>query len=212
MVEAIHLLSHKKHKIYLWLPSGTIWYRYNIEGEAEEEYGYRYQFGDVNGYADGTNSSWQTSPCNGGSLSFNNTAVTAWDTENVDNTTLALDTTKVGIDAALNYDIYMRIPTKEQWSELISNTDMEFDESKKGWMIYNKKDHTKWMFLPFAGIATDGKVSATGETGYYMSSSVTGLGQSAIYCIVISSTTKPTLIQMNRYQAMSIRPVYYKSL
>ena len=131
----------------LGLPSGTLWSKFNLGAEKEIDFGNFYQWGDVQeheGSAD-YDFSWNTYK---------------WGTQNnlikynsIDNN-LVLNNEDDPVYSAT--DGKMKSPTKEQWEELIANTNHQwiynFKESGiNGIKFTNKNDSTKYIFIPAAG-------------------------------------------------------------
>ena len=139
----------------LGLPSGTKWMKCNIGAENETDYGLAFQFGDTVG-CDESNASdhcdWLTCPGNGGDYEANTAALTEWNAEHLTNGILNND-----VDAAYVYtNGQAKMPTEELFNELCYNTDSSWienfnDTEVKGAKFVNKKDSTKYIFLPANG-------------------------------------------------------------
>lgn len=67
------------------------------------------------------------------------------------------------------------MPTKEQFDELVAQCDWEYvtdykGKGAKGFIVYNKSDHSKFIFLPFTGfIQGTGVIEYNTTHGYYWS-------------------------------------------
>ena len=151
--------------IDLGLPSGLKWANMNVGAEKETDYGKYFQWGDTVGYTDVSHSTWSTCPGNGGNSAYNADSIAAWDAENLKSVTGMEYSTKIlkpEVDAATvnmgggNW----RMPTLEDFSELVINTNYEVAEINgvKGAKFISKIDSSKYIFIPFAGFAGEGSV------------------------------------------------------
>lgn len=67
------------------------------------------------------------------------------------------------------------MPTKEQFDELVAECDWEYvtdykGKGAKGFIVYNKSDHSKFIFLPFTGfVQGTGVIEQNTTHGYYWS-------------------------------------------
>jgi hypothetical protein len=129
----------------LGLPSGTLWAKCNLGAKKETDFGLFYQWGDIKGYrADkGHRFSWDTYKYG-----------TDWDNIIKYNNTdgkLVLDNEDDPIYFATCGK--MKCPTKDQLQELIDNTyhGWTIIDGVNGMKFINKKDATKYIFIPAAG-------------------------------------------------------------
>ena len=146
--------------IDLGLPSGRLWADRNVGAEKETDYGKYFQWGDTTGYTDASHSIWDRCPGNGCYSSFNRGSIAAWDAETLSDRRLKSD-----FDAAtVNMGDKWRMPTHEDYTELINNTNYEVAEINgvKGGKFINKSDASKYIFLPFAGFAANGSFEIQG--------------------------------------------------
>ena len=167
--------------IDLGLPSGRLWADRNVGAEKETDYGKYFQWGDTTGYTDASHSIWDRCPGNGCYSSFNRGSIAAWDAE-----TLSDGRLKPDFDAAtVNMGSKWRMPTHEDYIELINNTNYEVAEINgvKGGKFISKTDASKYIFLPFAGAAVEGSFTVNGAGGLIWSSSVDSDYPQAAYCI-----------------------------
>ena len=70
-----------------------------------------------------------------------------------------------------------RMPTKSEFQELIERCDWSEIltlNGVKGYYVYNKSDHSKYIFLPMGGYKFNQSVSNLGELGLYWTSSLWG--------------------------------------
>ena len=164
---SVNLITTPRYiAIDLGLPSGLKWANMNVGAEKETDYGLYFQWGETVGYADASHSNIDT--YRGGGLDHDSLA--AWDSENLLNGIL-----KPEVDAAtVNMGSKWRMPTNEDCVELLSNTNYEYTEINgvKGGKFINKNDSSKYIFLPFAGLAAEGSFEDQGIGGNIWSSSV----------------------------------------
>jgi len=154
----------------LGLPSGLLWAKCNLGASSPEEYGDYYAWGET---TTKSNYNWSTYKyCTKdaeGELAMLTKYNTRSDYGTLDNlTTLqAMDdvaTQKLGSGA--------RMPTADEWRELINNTTAE-------WTTLNGVNGRKFtasngksLFLPAAGCRWDGELYSAGDDGDYWSSSL----------------------------------------
>ena len=138
--------------IDLGLPSGLKWAKCNVGAEKETDYGYYFQWGDIE---DKTNSDcrWESyKHCNG---SYKKLTKYCVDNEygpfgTVDDKT-SLD---IKDDAAAQImGGVWRMPTKGDFQELLDNTTQESIQVNgvNGRKFISKTDETKYIFIPYSG-------------------------------------------------------------
>ena len=176
--------------IDLGLPSGLLWADKNIGAATEEDAGLYFQWGDIQGYTAeqvGVDKQFTWTDYKWGTSS-NFTKYMGSD---------GLTTLESADDAATQImGSDWRMPTRADFQELVSNTDIYFIstdgsevqatytggtyntftfpnvEIMKGVKFYNKGDHSKYIFVPASGGAVDGSVQNAGVYGYLWSSSL----------------------------------------
>ena len=175
---SINLITAPRYTaVDLGLPSGRLWANMNIGAEKETDYGLYFQWGDTIGYNDASHATWATCPGNGGNSAYTADSIAAWDTENLQSVTGMAYSTKIlkpTVDAAtVNMGSKWRMPTHEDYTELINNTNYEVAEINgvKGAKFINKADASKYIFIPFAGAAAGGSFDGQGLGGFVWSSS-----------------------------------------
>lgn len=172
----------------LGLTSGTKWMRYNIGATKETDYGLYFQRGDTVGYSGDdakAHSTWDTCPCNGEKSSYDSTSFSTWKSEN-----LADGVLKPSVDAVyVHTNGRAKMPTKEQFQELIDETDKEWTtiDGVSGRKFTNKNDSSKYIFIPAAGYVCDGKFNGVGIGGCVWSSSLGSSNESVAYKLYFSS-------------------------
>ena len=151
----------------LGLQSGTLWATCNVGASKPSDVGLYFQWGDTSGYtADQVGKDKQFTwndykfSINGSSSNFSkyNTAGETLDLED---------------DAAhTNMGGSWHMPTPEQCQELIDNTTSEWttQDGVNGRLFTSKKDSSKSIFIPAAGLAWDGSVCIRGDDGSVWSS------------------------------------------
>ena len=153
----------------LGLPSGTLWSTCNVGASKPSDSGLYFQWGDTQGYttdqvgtgdgqkkfaSDWSDYKWGVSP------NFTKYTTTG--------ATLELED-----DAAhANMGGSWHMPTPTQIKELIDNTISEWMKQNgiNGRLFKSKKDGTKSIFIPAAGVAWDGSVQDSGGGGVVWSS------------------------------------------
>ena len=164
--------------IDLGLPSGLKWAKMNIGATKETDYGKYFQWGDTVGYTDVSHSTWSTCPGNGGNSAYNADSIAAWDAENLKSVTGMAYSTKIlkpEVDAAtVNMGSNWKMPTLEDYGELYDYTNHETVEidGVAGEKFTSKIDSSKYIFIPFAGVAAEGSFMVQGTVGAIWSSSI----------------------------------------
>ena len=218
----------------LELTSKTLWMKRNIGAEKETDFGLYFQWGDTVGYSnvkignqtpstaliictDGTftnfeksainHSTWSTCPGNGGNEDYDATSIIAWNKEHLTNGVLNTD-----VDAAyVHTNGKAKMPTREQYQELFSETDHSwvnnFNSSGiNGMKFVSKKDSSKYIFIPASGLAWHGSFDFVGNYGGLWSSSVdTSDAQNASYLFFDSGICGVNY--GSRYGGMCVRSI-----
>ena len=198
--------------IDLGLPSGRLWADRNVGAEKETDYGLYFQWGDTVGYADTSHSTWETCPGNGGNSTYNKDSIAAWDAENLKSGAgmgYVTEILKPSVDAAtVNMGSKWRTPTFEDCAELLSNTNHEVAEINgvKGGKFISKADPSKYIFLPFAGVAAVGSFAYQGIRGLIWSSSVNSGSPANAYLVGADESGCGDSAYF-RYSALSVRGV-----
>ena len=155
--------------VELGLPSGLRWAAYNIGAKKPEEYGNYYAWGEI---ATKTTYDWSTYKYADGSYD----ALTKYcDNSSYGNNgfTDELTTLETADDAATqNWGGNWRMPTIDEWRELIDNCTWTWTtkNSVNGYEV--KATNGNSIFLPAAGYRNDDERSSAGSYGYYWSSSL----------------------------------------
>ena len=199
----------------LGLKSGTLWAKCNIGATSETEGGVFFQWGETSGisgnlvgkYSD-ENYSWASYRyCNGSDATLtkynNNTSYG----ENPDNIT-TLETTDDAVRANMGGD--WRMPTKDEFDELLSGTTNEWIADYDGTGVSGRKftsktDTSKYIFFPMVHYCLNGSVDSNDVSGVWSSSLYTsrpydaqelGIGSYGCY-----------MVHRYRYYGLSVRGV-----
>ena len=188
----------------LGLPSGLLWAACNLGASSPEEYGDYYAWGETTTKEVYDWSTYKYCTVDAeGELAMLTKYNTSSDYGTPDNlTTLeAMDdaaTQKLGSGA--------RMPTADEWRELIDNTTAE-------WTTLNGVNGCKFtasngksLFLPAAGYRWDGELLLAGEGGYYWSSSLHECNPDDAWYFYFHSGGQ-RMGYCNRYFGPSVRPV-----
>jgi hypothetical protein len=189
----------------LGLSSGTKWANMNIGATKETDYGLFFQWGDTVGYDESTaaaHSTWSTCPGNGGASSYDTSALSTWDNNNLTN-----DVLNTSVDAAyVHTNGKAKMPTEAQCKELINETNSEWTSINGvyGRKFTNKTDSSKYIFIPAAGYFSNGSRYSKGSSGYVWSSSLSSIS-GAFYLYFNSSSVSTG--SNGRIGAFSVRGV-----
>ena len=199
----------------LGLPSGLLWTKYTLGANSQGESGLYYLFGSTTGYNETdilSHVSYESSPCNGGNSTYNETAVKAWVESNTTNGVLNDD-----VDAAYKYSGgLLHIPTKEQWEELIANTTQTAVENSSkttydgGIMFTSKTNTDAQIFISNCSIAT---VSEDGTAGFawripFSNTSTLGtIEDSEEIAAYIAYSMDPPTLEINPVVSIGATPV-----
>lgn len=154
--------------IDLGLPSGTLWGKCNIGATAPEEYGDYFVWGETVTKQVYDWSTYRYCTADGDSL----LTLTKYNTSEaygmVDNLTILQTTDDVAVDVASG----TRIPTREDWEELLAGTVAEWGtlNGVGGYCLTAPNGNS--LFLPAAGSSNGKELVAAGEYGFYWSASL----------------------------------------
>lgn len=150
--------------VNLGLPSGTLWATMNVGASKPSDYGLYFQWGDTQGFTkeqigkedgkkifskDWSDYKWYL----GGSVEENNISFKKYNTKG-DKLDLEDDAAHVHLGGDWH------IPSPKQIQELIENTTTNRTtlDGVKGMKFTSKKDTSKFIFIPFAGVVWNGSV------------------------------------------------------
>lgn len=153
----------------LGLPSGLLWAKCNLGATAPEEYGDNYSWGETAKKEIYDWSTYRYCTADGDSLQ----TLTKYNTSENYGTIDNLTTLQAMDDAAMSALAGdARIPTREEWEELLNHTTAE-------WTVQNgvggyklTATNGKSLFLPAAGSSNGSELVAAGVYGFYWSASL----------------------------------------
>ena len=154
----------------LGLPSGTLWADRNVGADKPEAYGDYFAWGETVPKSD---YSWSTYKY--GTADSELTKYCSESSYGKDGYTDKFIELELQDDAAsVNWGGNWRMPSKEQIEELYNNTDNTWVDDFEGTGVSgrkftNKKDSSKFIFLPAAGSRYDASLGDAGSYGYYWS-------------------------------------------
>ena len=157
----------------LGLPSGLKWAKCNVGAKKETDYGYYFMWGSTTPNTK-TKCNWKHAPFNNGLSDYDEEYFNTHNSEWLD----SKDNLKPEFDAAYKAtNGIARMPTHEDFQELLDNTINEWIEDYNGTGVNGRKftsktDESKHIFIPAAGICNCGSVNYVGGIGYVWSSSL----------------------------------------
>ena len=161
----------------LGLPSGLKWCKTDVGAFNEGDYGLYFSWGGTVGYPDASSGkafTWADYELCGGSDStltkYNNNS--SYGT--VDNKTVL---EAVDDAATVNMGSRWRMPTYDEYRELMNNTNYEWVTNYKStghnvMKLTSKTDSSKYIIFPASGLCSSGSVSDVGSYGNFWSSSL----------------------------------------
>lgn len=178
----------------LGLPSGLKWCSHNIGGTNPEDYGYYFSWGNVDGYAKGSNYIFSQST--------------------YDSTTGHYLSKDIPVDyaydiARLIMDSPWRLPTKDEFKELCDNTNSEWINNYNGtgiagYKFMKKSDPSVYIFFPACGYYAGRILIDEGTFGYYWSSTYY---DSSYACCLRFNSSKVIQYYIDRYYGFPGRAV-----
>ena len=149
----------------LELPSKSLWATSNVGGDKPTDFGLYFQWGDKIGYASdqiGTEKGQKEFAADWSDYKMNPSG----DGKTFTKYRTPLETLYLEDDAANNYmGGDWHIPSPEQFLELLYNTTREWTvkDDVKGILFTSKKNASKSIFFPAAGIAVNGEICGIGK-------------------------------------------------
>ena len=187
----------------LGLPSGTFWAKCNLGAASETEYGDYFMWGSTRPNT-AEECRWEHAPFNGGASLYNEESFNT-----VKDTVCPNGVLAKGYDAAYKATNGMaRMPTKDDFQELVDNTTNEWTQvsSVNGWKFTSRTDTSKYIFIPAAGHSLNDLVSNVGSYGSVWSSSLYTLGPSDALALGFDSGTC-SMSNGSRFWGRSVRLV-----
>ena len=187
----------------LGLPSGLLWATHNVGANSPEEYGMYFAWGEKHlkgsydwgnyRYCKGSENTL-TKYCTNSSYGYNGFT---------DNLTTLLPEDDV---ATANWGNGWRMPTNEEWQELLNNTTgtRTTQNGVNGWLFTASNGNS--LFLPVAGYFFVNILTNAGSAGYYWSNSLTDSPNNAWRLFIGSSSN--SMAGFSRCFGFTIRPVW----
>ena len=152
--------THNGHEfVNLGLPSGLLWATCNVGATSPEQTGLYFAFGETTGYS--------AEQVKKGERSFDSESYTAPSVS--ENLNLEQDAAHVNLGG--NW----RMPTKDEWQELIDNTTQTWTNDYNGTgvkgKVFTSKVKGNSVFFPAAGVCDNSCVFIVGAYGDYWSAS-----------------------------------------
>ena len=186
----------------LGLPSGLLWATCNVGADSPEDYGDYFAWGETQPKSDYSWSTYQycmgsyntlTKYCNNSSEGYNGFT---------DNLTTLLPEDDA---ATANWGSDWRMPTEEEWQELLDNTAVTWTTQNgvNGCLFTASNGNS--LFLPAAGHRGNSSLYEAGALGEYWSSSLSDYSNSAWHLYFNSGNY--SICSYSRYLGVSVRPV-----
>ena len=189
----------------LGLSSGTLWAKTNLGAQTETDYGNYYQWASTTPlHVEGTTvnpaADWELCPYT--DSEGNPSKYTGSD----------YDTLQTSDDVVSKQFTGYRMPTQDDFQELIDETDNEWVEDfngsgANGYKFTSKSDSSKYIFLPAAGYCNESSLGSVGEECNYWSSSLDTGNPSNAWYLYLDMEIVSMYNDSDRYYGFSIRPV-----
>lgn len=191
----------------LGLPSGTLWAQCNLGASTPEEIGSYYAWGEVEPYGSKKNLfNWTNYKyCKGTSTTLTKYCPNSnYGYQGYYDQLLTLQNED---DAAfMKKGGYWRMPTNEQWNELIEKCSWSFQGDK----AIVRGPNGNIIALPLGGNQEGSNLYDKGADGYYWSSTVDDVAPDNAWYLYISKGGTPKDYDYSRCHGRCIRPVYVK--
>ena len=194
---------HENDYVDLGLPSGLLWATCNVGASMAEDYGDYFAWGETQpkDYYD-----WSTYQyCNGSNNTLTKYCTNANFGYNgyVDNLTTLLPEDDA---ATTNWGDGWRMPTEEEWEELLNNTTVTWTtQNGVSGRLFTASNGNS-LFLPAAGYRNYGNLLDAGSCGYYWSSSLYTDDPGSAWCFIFYSDYYDMYVNYRRC-GFTVRPV-----
>lgn len=181
----------------LGLPSGLKWATMNVGAKDVNDYGIPFAWGETSPTVKYISSNCKAYGKSSSSLKTSG-VIDA-------NGNLTAD-----YDAATqNWGKNWRMPTVKEFEELLDYCTWTWTEINmvSGYIVENKSDNSKWIFLPAGGSRSEVKNEHVGSYGYYWSSSVMESGSDEAHTLYFSSSSKNNKSYSSLWLGQFVRPV-----
>ena len=185
--------THNGHGfVDLGLPSGTLWATCNVGASSPEQAGLYFAFGETEGFT--------AEQVEKGVRKFNKTSYKAKKFKS--------ELTSEEDAAHVNMGEGWRMPTYNEWQELIDNCDTAWTDDYNGTgikgRIFTSKVNGNSVFFPAVGYCYNSSVCYVGSGGDYWSST---LGSSEVAWYLYFYSVDKGLYNRSRYYGYSVRGV-----
>ena len=201
---------YEQYLVDLGLPSGLKWMSMNIGSNEIDDHGLYFQWGATEGYkySDKNHSSWTTAPFNNGSSSYDETYFASVKDTVCPNGVLAAE-----YDAATKaYGEGYRMPTKEDFEELIANTTSAWTRVGSYYTscvkLTSKNDTSKSIIFTANGRMNNGEREYLSTYGYYWTRNFSIDYPYVGYCLSSSSARVFVYNNLGRCMGAGIRAVH----
>lgn len=199
----------------LGLPSGTKWATTNVGSCNPEDFGLYFAWGEIEGYSGITSEKgfyygdykYTSGACSGSTdLTFRG-GLTKYNSKSSSGTVDNLTTLELSDDAAYNSNNTCRMPTYDDFEELIANTTSTWETlNGVNGRRFTSKINGNSIFLPSSGSYHNGSENTIGSYGYYWSSSL--YSNNPNYSWIFSFYSSSAYMSYSfRCRGFSIRPV-----
>lgn len=196
--------------VQLW-EDGPKWATMNLGASKPEEYGGYYMYGGTIDIAYDSHAVWDNYPYKG--THANNDPYSKYGVSGEGGLLLETDDDA----AAQGWGCEWRIPTKEEFDDLLTHCDVTYNKSKRGYTFTSKEDPSLSIFMPSAGYKSGSLVTSVGRLGRYLTatSSATPTSKPSD-CLTFYWKTNSSFDEdkrpesgklYTRYFGMSVRPV-----
>ena len=172
----------------LGLPSGLKWAKCNVGAEKETDYGYYFQWGEIEPHDADTPYDWANAPFNNGSSSYNSSYFDSVKDTVCPNNILAKEYDTATQIVGGNW----RIPTDPEFEELLNNTTNKwvtnFNGSGVNGIKFTSKANGNSIFIPAAGYYRDGGLTNVGFDGNVWTSSLRRNSTDYAYTLFFNSS------------------------
>ena len=194
----------------LGLPSGLKWAKCNVGAEKETDYVDYFQWGSITPNTD-TPCDWINAPFNNGSSDYDETYFNSIKDTVCPNDVLAKDYDAAAQIMGGNW----RMPTRDEFYDLLDNTDNEWIEDfngtgVNGWKFTSKIDASKYIFITVSGCRLDSSFNLQGSYSSVWSSSLNTSNSAGIWglCFGLRITSNNCVVLSSyRYCGRSVRGV-----
>lgn len=107
--------------------------------------------------------------------------------------------------ATVNLGNLWRMPTKDEFNELLTKCDIYYSSTDRGWYAAKRGDDQVKVFFPATGMKTDRTLQS--HQGYYWTSSLNDSDNSYAWCCFFDPSGDKMPVAQKRVNGLCIRPV-----